>query len=495
MRHEHMRAEQMRPGQMRPAHLRTEQTGPHRTVPVQEFGGPVRSHSARKKLSKKWRLVPVAALAAALAGGAALAATGAAGIKFNVVSPVTVQALGVDLTDAPVGQPVTAGAKIVAESATTLDAAVIAVRDPDGKTVDFPDVLNYKLGTSQQVFTQTKAFDKPGTYTYWFAYKKNNRWTGLNPRQTFTVGGVSTQPGATPSPSATTTPAPSPTATSPSPTATSTTSPTGGSTGGTGTGSTTPPGGTSARGCMADPSACGLPDADNTGVPAGKSLTVISGNYTISTAGAVVDGKEIRGCVEVRAANVTIRNSRIVAPGCFNAVRNFSTGLTMSDVEISCGNSHGTGVTATNYTVIRADISGCENGFNVGGSVVVEDSYIHDLYALDGAHTDGAQFNQGASNITFRHNTILSPAPGGTSAIIMWDENDPQNSNVLITGNLLAGGTYTLYCPRNNSSNVNIVGNRFGNYEYGSTNSCVSGHVAQFSGNVRDSDGTALSGG
>jgi len=462
---------------------------------VQEFAGPVRSHSGRRKLSKKWRLVPVAALGAVLAGGVALAATGGAGIKFNVASPVTVQALGVDLSNAAVGQPVTAGAKIVAESATTLDAAVIAVRDPDGKTVDFDDVLNYKLGTSQQVFTQTKAFDKPGTYTYWFAYKKNNRWTGLNPRQTFTVGGVSTQPGgptAEPTPSPTTDPSkPAPT---PTPTASRPSTGGGGTGGGSGGGSTAPPGG-SAKGCQANPSACGLPDATNTGVPAGKSLSVISGDYTVSDNGAVIDGKEIRGCVEVRAANVTIRNSRIVANGCFYAVRNFSTGLTLSDVDITCGDANGTGVTATNYTIIRANIHNCENGLNVGGNVTLEDSYIHDLFDGNGAHTDGAQFNQGASNITFRHNTIISPAPGGTSAIIMWDESDPQNTNVLITGNLLAGGTYTLYCPRNNSSNVNIVGNRFGNYQYGSSNSCVSGHVAQFSGNVRDSDGGALGAG
>jgi hypothetical protein len=476
---------------------RPEPTGPHRTSPVQEFAGPVRSHSARKKLSKKWRLVPVAVLAAVLAGGAALAATGGAGIKFNVASPVTVQALGVDITDAAVGQPVTAGAKIVAETATTLDAAVIAVRDPEGKTVDFPDVLGYKLGTSQQVFTQTKAFDKPGTYTYWFAYKKNNRWFGLNPRQTFTVGGVSTQPGGpTPTPSPTTDPSkPAPTPTPSGPTtgggSTGGGSTGGGSTGGGTGGGSTPPGG-STRGCMANLAACGLPNAANTGVPAGQSLAVISGNYTVSTDGAVVDGKEIRGCVEVRAANVTIRNSRIVGNGCFYAVRNFSTGLTLSDVDITCGNANGTGVTATNYTIIRANIHNCENGLNVGGNVTLTDSYIHDLFDGNGAHTDGAQFNQGASNITFRHNTIISPAPGGTSAIIMWDESDPQNTNVLITGNLLAGGTYTLYCPRNNSSNVKIIGNRFGSFQYGSTNSCVSGHVAEFSGNVRDSDGAGI---
>jgi hypothetical protein len=395
------------------------------------------------------------------------------------------------VTNPGVGQPVTAGAKIVAETAVTLEAAVIAVRDPDGRTVDFPDVLNYKLGTSQQVFTQSKSFDRAGTYTYWFAYKLNGKWTGLNPRQTFTVGtggggGTGGDPTPTPDPTATSTgaPTPKPTTSTSQPAPKPTT-----------TGPTSAPGGPSARGCAANPSACGLPDATNTGVPAGRSLSVISGNYTVSDNGAVIDGKEIRGCVEVRAANVTIRNSRIVANGCFYGVRNFSTGLTLSDVDITCGNANGTGVTATNYTIIRANIHNCENGLNVGGNVTLEDSYIHDLFDGNGAHTDGAQFNQGASNITFRHNTIISPAPGGTSAIIMWDENDPQNANVLITGNLLAGGTYTLYCPRNNSSNVNIVGNRFGNYQYGSTNSCVSGHVAQFSGNVRDSDGTAIGGG
>jgi hypothetical protein len=107
---------------------------------------------------------------------------------------------------------------------------------------------------------------------------------------------------------------------------------------------------------MANLAKCGLPNASNTGVPVGTALSVISGNYTISDAGAVIDGKEIRGCVEVRAANVTIKNSKIVANGCFYGVRNFSTGLTISDVDLTCGDANGTGITATNYTVIRANI-------------------------------------------------------------------------------------------------------------------------------------------
>src|SRR5262249_12135120 len=50
-------------------------------------------------------------------------------------------------------------------------------------------------------------------------------------------------------------------------------------------------------GCAPKPSACGYPDATNTGVPAGTALTVVNGDLTVSTAGAVVDAKDIRGCV------------------------------------------------------------------------------------------------------------------------------------------------------------------------------------------------------
>ena len=53
-----------------------------------------------------------------------------------------------------------------------------------------------------------------------------------------------------------------------------------------------------------------FPDASNTGVPAGTVLTP-SGGLTITTAGAVINAREITGQVVVNAPNVTIRNSRI----------------------------------------------------------------------------------------------------------------------------------------------------------------------------------------
>jgi hypothetical protein len=252
---------------------------------------------------------------------------------------------------------------------------------------------------------------------------------------------------------------------------------------------TTPP--TDQKGCLVKPSACGFPDGTNTGVAAGTKLAIVNGSYVVSQAGAVVDGQEIHGCVEVRAANVTIRNTRILGNDCFYAVRNFSTGLRLENDEITCGGSGGTGVTSDNYTVVKSNVYGCENGFNVHSNVVVQDSWIHNLYYGPGAHTDGAQFNQGGGPITFSHNTIIAP-DSGNSAIIMWDEADPQNHDVLISNNILANGGFTLYCPRTASSNVKIVNNRFGEFGYGQVNGCTGGQVAQFSGNVNDADSSVV---
>jgi hypothetical protein len=254
---------------------------------------------------------------------------------------------------------------------------------------------------------------------------------------------------------------------------------------------TNPGNGLPKSGCAAKPSTCGFPDATNTGVPAGTALTTIGNDYSISTAGAVITGKLINGCVEVHAANVTIRNSRIVGDGCFYAVRNFSTGLRLENDEITCGNSAGTGVTADNFTMVKSQVTGCENGFNVSGTVTVQDSWIHDLYIASGTHTDGAQFNQGAGSVNFTHNSIVL-RDEANSAIIMWDEGNPQNHDVTITNNLFSGGGYTLYCPRNNTSNVQVTNNRFGSSGYAPMNGCTSGHVANASGNTLDANGAPL---
>lgn len=255
--------------------------------------------------------------------------------------------------------------------------------------------------------------------------------------------------------------------------------------------STPPP--STGNNCQPNPESCGFPGPNNTG--ATSSTTTLNGNQVFTTTGAKIVNTRINGCVEVRAANVTLQNVYINAPAsCFWVLNNFSTGLQVIDSTITGNGGNGTCVGSSGLSLLRVELTGCENGLNVSGTTTVTDSWIHDLTTANGAHTDGAQFNQGASSILFQHNTIAVAAPGGTSAIISWDEGGAQNTNVMIANNLLSGGTYTLYCPRQNTTNYRVVNNRFGTFEFGYANSCIPGHVTEWSGNVKDSNGTVLAG-
>jgi hypothetical protein len=482
--------------------------------PPQRRGGRRGEHRRVRRTAgrKRWLLVPAAAMAAALTGGIAVAATGVGGIHFRTASPVTVQALGVDISNAAVGQPVTAGAKVVAERETTLSEVALAVKGPDGTRVDFPHAQGWRLGTSQRVFVGSRSFDRAGTYTYWFAYRKNGRWIGLNPRQTFTVGGPgtpspsATTPGSTPSapswasPTTGPTTAPTPTTgptTAPTPTTGPTTAPppTGSpSSGGTSGGSTAPSTNPSLRGCAANPGSCGYPTTATAGVPGGTALTVINGDYDITTNGAVVEGKEIHGCVDVRAANVTIRNSRIIGPCGYGVSTLSATGKTvLNRVEINCVDGRGTGLAGPNFAAQAVYIHDCENGLEIDANSSVVDSV---LSARDGAptsHGDGIQ-SQGGNNVVIRHNTLLE-INSITSAIIT---NPTQNNGWVIEDNFMGGGGYTLYCPEQGTNFV-VRNNRFVpaklgtlySAQYGLTDACDHAGIA-WTGNYKDSDGSAV---
>lgn len=213
---------------------------------------------------------------------------------------------------------------------------------------------------------------------------------------------------------------------------------------------------------------------------------------TVRVAGTVIENRLINGCVTIEAANVIIRNSKIVCGGFFAVRMPWQTNspwrnLVMENVEIDCGYSEGTGVGGANFTARRMNVHGCTNGFAADSNVVIENSYIHDFRVVSGGHTDGVQMSA-ASNVTIQNNTIL--AEGNTSAII----SDVGQSNVFIGGNLLGGGAYTLYCPRDNAPNFRVVNNRFvyGFYNYGPLNSCDGSHVSQFTGNVWDDTGRSV---
>jgi hypothetical protein len=246
--------------------------------------------------------------------------------------------------------------------------------------------------------------------------------------------------------------------------------------------------------CAPHPSRCGFPDKTNTGVPPGVKLTVVNGNQEIEKSGTVIDRKDIRGCVDIKAPNVTIRRSKISCKSFFVVAswtdRYSGGGARLEDVELDCQGTRGTGVGSYGLTVVRAEIRGCENGVDVDHSVTVRDSYIHSPFNSAEAHSDGMQFNSG-SKILIDHNTIV--IPDGTSAIISHPDG---NADVTISRNLMAGGAYTLYCPRDSSRNFRVVDNRFSRSvaakggAFGPWTDCPK--VAELAGNVWDDDLTPV---
>jgi hypothetical protein len=190
---------------------------------------------------------------------------------------------------------------------------------------------------------------------------------------------------------------------------------------------------------------------------------VINGDMTITTPGMVIDGKDIRGCVDVQASNVTIRNSRISC-NSWGVVFSEATGLLIEDSEVFCTGNGGTAIGDLNFTVRRVNIHDCENGFDIDGNVHVEDSYIHDLYNSAEAHSDGAQLTSVVHDVSFVHNTIYCidhSGGAGTSAIITPAASSGVR-NILIQNNLMAGGAFTLYCPAGGpGNNFQVLDNHF----------------------------------
>ena len=156
-----------------------------------------------------------------------------------------------------------------------------------------------------------------------------------------------------------------------------------------------------------------FPNVSNTGVPQGVALTP-SGSITVTTNGAVIDGKDVTGCIKVRASNVTIKNTRVrFTGGCANEIIRLDSGTNL--VVQDSGSTGNVALTAarplatrTAHRALRLNMHSCSDGPRVSGSanVVVRDSWVHNLSSLSGDHGDGIQCYQGRGSMTVQHNTL-----------------------------------------------------------------------------------------
>lgn len=271
---------------------------------------------------------------------------------------------------------------------------------------------------------------------------------------TVTAPGPTTTVTVTASPAPTTTspaPSPTPTTTSPAPSPTPTTTTT-----------TAPP-----------PPPSGYPDASNTGVPAGVTLTPMSGT-TFGTPGQVINGRDISGCVTVTADNVTIRNSRIRGVGTCGGshvvhVAGGVDNLLIEDTEIDgLGQSRGSAIGNSGFTLNRVEIHNVgSDGVYAEQDVTITNSWIHDLIFMSGDHNDTIMTNGNMDNVLIKHNRLENEYT--QTAVIALFEDFGGIFNVLVEDNILAGGGYTVYAGGNTSmphGNIRFVNNKFSKQFY-----------------------------
>lgn len=249
------------------------------------------------------------------------------------------------------------------------------------------------------------------------------------------------------------------------------------------------------------------PGPENTGVPAGVSLTP-SGPVTVTEDGAVIEGLDVDGCIRIDADDVVVRNTRIRCsrqPGedRTHAIRVRGRNTLIEHVEIDGrGDPWTMGIVGSLVTVRHTEIHGVGDGIKAATRSRYESNYIHSLVAGEGQHNDGIQMSQGRDAV-IRGNRIVH-RPQQTSAILIKADNGAI-SDVTIEGNWLEGGNYTLYVigkgpsPRGDGSrtdyattDVLVRGNHFSrSYKHGillSRN--VDGLV--WAGNVWDDTGEPI---
>ncbi|WP_336209653.1 hypothetical protein [Nonomuraea sp. LPB2021202275-12-8] len=185
-----------------------------------------------------------------------------------------------------------------------------------------------------------------------------------------------------------------------------------------------------------------------TGAPRQRELTPLQLNtenvaYRVQTPGTVLDGVHIAGPLLIHADDVTVRNS-VIDGHVTNADGERSFRFAIEDTTVgttkACGPLPAIG--HDKYTATRVLVQGHSDGFRVSGDDVrIRDSFVK-LCSDSGDHSDGIQAYNGGKGLLFHHNTVdQRDAKDITAPIFLVDE---KSSDVVVTGNLVMGGTFSI---------------------------------------------------
>jgi hypothetical protein len=154
------------------------------------------------------------------------------------------------------------------------------------------------------------------------------------------------------------------------------------------------------------------PGASTTGVPDGTKLTSYPGPCTITKADTIIDAMTVDCVLEIAAANVQIRNSKING-GVWIDDQSKPHSFTITDSEIDAGTDTADGSTAigkSHFTAIRVETHGGIRGIWCEDACTVEDSWIHGQATDASGQAHESAVRMGAGSV-IRHNTLLCDAP------------------------------------------------------------------------------------
>ena len=202
------------------------------------------------------------------------------------------------------------------------------------------------------------------------------------------------------------------------------------------------------------------------------TLSVFSGSATITTPGAVIDGKLIQGALVIDAPNVTITRSRIEAPTGNFAIYETADGcgLTLDHVEITAAaGAHPDRAVrpANNMVMNHVYIHGTQRGVAAANGMVVVNSYLDDFDNPSLNHASAIGSSGNVHNVIVRNNVLGCGTQLCSSAMSVYPEQGP-NTDWVVTGNRFNGGGYCLYMGFNAAAgespntNLTVTDNSFG---------------------------------
>jgi hypothetical protein len=187
---------------------------------------------------------------------------------------------------------------------------------------------------------------------------------------------------------------------------------------------------------------------------------------TVTQDGTVLDGLHITGTVTIEADDVTIRNTLIDNTAEY-PIRSTAGGknLVVEDTEIDGNGQGNVAVYGGEYTLRRLNIHDTLDGPRIeGNNVSIEDSYVHHLHRIPDGHHDTLQIRRGIGvRITGNNFQPFNP-----------DTNDPMNAaiqigslngptgDVVVEGNLMNGGNYTVNAGKAGGNSFIFRNNVFG---------------------------------